>query len=531
MAEHRVASLAELQENAPTDVDAGGTEILLVRRGNAVHALAARCPHRGVPLSKGIVDGDAIVCGVHRAAFDLATGELLAPPACESLARYDVRIDGDDVHVEVPEGVEPHPLPAMAKRGTDARRFVVVGAGGAGWRAAETLRREGFEGAITVVTDEGRGEPYDRTELSKSYLKPADGEVDAPILRSRAAFAAHDIDVVEARAMGLDVSNKRLALADGPVDGLDYDALLVATGSDARRLNAPGEDLDGVHVVRTLDDAEALRADVEACKARAGDGPVRAVIVGGGFVGLESATSLSAHDGVDVTVVLQGELPMAGKFGDDFARRLKTEHEDAGVRFRTGASVTGFGAGEGAGGNGGSKGRVVRVELDDGSALDADLAIVAIGAAPRTGWLPFETGEDGGIDVDERLRVPGADGVWLAGDIARVPTPWGGTRIEHWRFAQETGEIAARNMLGGSATYAGTPFFWSAQQIAGSYMWTGHVGQDPEIEGDVAAQDFALRFVERGKLAAVLSHGIDDDVTRLVPRMAGTGPVPVEKGA
>ena len=523
MSEHRVASLAGLEQDVPTDVDAGGTEILLVRRGDAVHALAARCPHRGVPLSKGIVDGDRIVCGVHRAAFDLATGELLAPPACESLARYEVRIDGDDVHVEVPAGAEAHPLPAMAKRGTDARRFVVVGSGGAGWRAAETLRREGFEGAITVVTDEG-GEPYDRTELSKSYLKPSEGNgPEAPVLRTRAVAEAHDIDVVVGTAAGLDVDAKRLRLDGAPVDALDYDALLVATGADARTLDVPGADLEGVHVVRTLEDAKALRKDLEGCRSRVdGKRPVRAVVVGAGFVGLEAATSLSAHDDVEVTVTMPDELPMVDKFGEDFGRRLKAEHEDAGVTFRTGGQTDAFEA---------DGDRVARVKLDDGSTLDADLVVVAVGAAPRTGWLPFDTADDGGVTVDAQLRAPGADGVWLAGDIARVPTAWGEARIEHWRFAQECGEIAARNMLGGEATYTGTPFFWSAQQIAGSYMMTGHVSGEPELEGDVKPDDFRLHFVEQGKLAAVLSHGIDDDVTRLVPRMAGTGPVPVEGSA
>ena len=524
MGEHRVASLAELKENEPTDADAGGTEVVLVRRGDAVHALAARCPHRGVPLSKGIVDGDRIVCGVHRAAFSLETGELLSPPACESLARHEVRIDGDDVLVTIADGAEPHPLPAMARRGTDARRFVVVGGGGAGWRAAETLRREGFEGAVTVVTDEG-GEPYDRTELSKTYLKPADGDgPEDPVLRERAVAEAHDIDVVVGRAVGLDTDAKRLRLEGAPVDGLDYDALLVATGADARRLDVPGADLDGVHVVRTLADAKALRKDLDACRGRAADGaPVRVAIVGAGFVGLEAATSLSAHDDVRVTVTMPDELPMAGKFGDDFARRLKAEHEEAGVVFRTGAETSGFAAGEG--------GRVARVDLDDGSGLDAELVIVAVGAAPRTDWLPFEADDDGGIGVDAELRAPGVDGVWLAGDIARVPTAWGDARIEHWRFAQECGEIGARNMLGAHDTYGGTPFFWSAQQIGGSYMWTGHVGDDPTLEGDVAPTDFALRFVERGKLAAVLSHGIDDEITRLVPAMAGTGPLPTDRGA
>ena len=522
MGEHRVASLAELEENRPTDAEAGGTEILLVRRGDTVHALAAHCPHRGVPLSKGIVDGDAIVCGVHRAAFSLETGELLSPPACESLARHEVRIDGDDVYVTL-AGTEAHPLPTMAKRGTDTRRFVVVGSGGAGWRAAETLRREGFEGAITVVADEG-GAPYDRTELSKTYLKPAEGgEPEDPVLREPAAAEAHDIDVVVGRATGLDPKGKRLTLEGAPVDGLDYDALLIATGCDARSLDVPGSDAPGIHTIRSLGDAKALRRDLAAVRERADGGTIRAVIVGAGFVGLEAATSLSAHDDVSVTLTMPDELPMAGKFGEDFARRLKSEHEDAGVTFRTGAETTGF-ATDGEGG------RVSGVELDDGTTIEADIVVVAVGAAPRTGWLPFETEEDGGIAVEAGLGVPGADGVWLAGDIARVPTDWGKVRIEHWRFAQECGEIAARNMLGGNATYEGTPFFWSAQQIAGSYMWTGHVGDDPETEGDVAPTDFALRFVERGKLAAVLSHGIDDEITRLVPKMAGTGPLAADAG-
>ena len=525
MSEHRVASLADLQQDVPTDADAGGTDIVLVRRGDTVHALAGKCPHRGVPMSKGIVDGDTIVCGVHRAAFSLATGELLSPPACESLARHAVRIDGDDVHVTL-AGTDAHPLPAMAKRGTDARRFVIVGGGGAGWRAAETLRREGFEGAVTVVTDE-TAEPYDRTELSKTYLKPADGDgPDAPVLRERAVAAAHDIDIVTGRAVGLDINAKRVTLDGAAVNGLDYDALLVATGCDARRLDVPGADLDGVHVVRTLEDARALREDLRACRTRADGAPVRAVIIGAGFVGLEAATSLSAHDDVEVTVTMPSELPMAGQFGEDFARRLKAEHEKAGVIFRTGAGTQGLVAGEAADG----AGRVAGVELDDGSTLDADIVVMAVGAAPRTGWLPFDAADDGGIAVDAQLRAPGADGVWLAGDIARVPTEWGDVRIEHWRFAQECGEIAARNMLGGEATYEGTPFFWSAQQIGGSYMWTGHVGEEPTLEGDVAPQDFALRFVEKGRIAAVLSHGIDDDVTRLVPRMAGVGPLPAGEG-
>ncbi len=511
MTEHRVAKMGELAEGQPHGVDAGGTSVVLVRQGDRVHALAGACPHKGVPMEKGAVAQGRIVCAAHRAAFDLSTGEPTAPPACEGLAVYEVRIDGDDVHVTLPRSSQPHPLPHMSGRGGDPRHFMIVGSGAAGWRAAETLRRERFAGRVTVVSDDG-ARPYDRTDLSKAQLKGADA--GAPWMRDEDAIAAMGIEVLEGTAQSLDADARTLTV-DGQT--LPWDALLVATGCAARRLDVPGAHLPGVHSLRSLSDARALDADLSRI---ASGGRCRVAIVGGGFVGLEAAAALSGRDGVEVAVILAEAKPQARLFGTAFADRLLAEHRAAGVRFVTEAKVTGFDG----------DGRVSQVRLDGSGPVEADVVIVAVGAAPRTGWLPFATGGDGGVEVDAQLSA--APGVWIAGDIARLPTPWGKVRIEHWRFAQETGELAARNMLGQARAYEGTPFFWTMQQAKGSYTYTGHAEGFDSISGDPGADgSFVAAYTKDGRVPAVLAFGFDDRVTLLEPAMAGRGPLPSDDPA
>ena len=507
MPEHRAAALSELADDKPHLVELDGTKVVLIRRGGTVHALAGLCPHKKVPLDKGIVAGDTIVCGVHRAAFRLDTGEVTRPPACENLARYQVRIDAGTVHVTIPEDHEAHPIPAMAaKRGTN-RHFAIVGAGAAGWRAAETLRREGFGGRITVITDE-KAQPYDRTDLSKSYLGP--DEPDDVTIRTKEQADEAGIEIVHATVLALDPKAKTLTLKNGTERTLAFDRALIATGAAANVPDMAGTDLDGVHTLRSLSDAKALRGSL--------NGASRAVIVGGGFIGFEAAAALSKRDGLDVTLVVREAVPFEKQFGTAFGNRLVQEHRDAGVTVLTGTRtqcIEGEGAVEGV--------------VVPGRTLPADIVILATGARPRTDWLPFETGDDGAVAVNEGLAVEGCRDIFAAGDIARVPTPWGKVRIEHWRFAQECGEVAARSMLGQDARYDGTPFFWTMQQIAGSYTYTGHADGWDEMDGDVLRKDFAASLMQHGKVAAVLAHGIMDAVTATEPRMAGRGPLPREE--
>ena len=506
---HRVATLNELPENEMRTVEAGETKVLLIRRGDVVHALAALCPHKGVPLDKGIIDGDRIVCGIHRAAFEIGTGEVVEPPACESLRRYEVSIEDGGVHVEVPDGADPHPVPPMASRtaGTpDTRHFVIVGAGAAGWTAAETLRREGFTGRISVVTDE-EALPYDRTDLSKGYLKADDTPAD-PWRRDAAFCEEHDITVVHGTAETLNTHDRRLVLHGGTP--LAYDAILLAPGCDARSLDVPGADLAGIHTIRSLEDARKLREDVAALK----DG-AKVAVVGGGFVGMEAAASLGGR-GFDVTAILMDDVPFKAVLGEAMGKRLRAEHEENGVRFVNGKTV-GF---EG-------NGRVASVTLEEGNPVEADLVIVGIGAVPRTDWLDIETDKDGGITVDGGCAVPDVDAVWAAGDIARLPTPWGTARIEHWRHAQQLGALAARNMLGRGETYSEAPFFWTAQWIGGSYSYTGHAEDwdETRMEGDADTPSFVQSYVKDGKVMATFGHGMLARQSEIERAMARNGPL------
>ncbi|WP_158234188.1 FAD-dependent oxidoreductase [Oceaniglobus indicus] len=509
MAEHAATRLSDLAENQPTEVDLDGTPVLLIRRGDTVHALAAKCPHRGVPLSKGVVSGDRIVCAAHRASFAIDSGEVLAPPACENLARYDVRIDGDDVFVTVPSDSVAHPLPAMARGGDDSRRFVIIGAGAAGWRAAETLRREGFGGDIVVLSDEPHG-PLDRVELSKGYLA-GDGTPDVPLVRRDADRAELDIELRHASVAEVDTDTREVVLRHSS-ERIDYDRLLIATGSAPRRLDPDRAHLKGVHTLRTVADADRIRDDLAHWP---GKRPCRVAIIGGGFIGLEVAAGLSGRDGVEVTVIMNGDVPLKAVFGAEAGQRIMQEHRDAGVRFVTSAKVDNI-AGDS---------RVSRVCLGSGDHVETDLVLIAIGAKPRTEFLPFKRADDGSIEVNADLSVPGFDDVFLAGDIARVPTPWGKMRIEHWRFAQETGELAARNMLGRNQSYDSTPFFWTRQQAPGSYTYTGHAGTWDRISGTPEGKTFRVDYIADGLTHAILALGFDDDVTLAERKMAGKGPI------
>ena len=510
----RVAALSELPENEPVGVKVGDVPVVLVRQADRVHALAGLCPHKKVPLDKGIVSGGRIVCGIHRAAFDLQSGEVVEPPACESLARYEVTIEDDDVSVSVPHGHEPHPIPPMASRtaGTpDERHFVIVGAGAAGWTAAETLRREGFGGRITVI-DREEPLPYDRTDLSKSFL--ASDDPKPGWRRDEAFLGEHDIALKHGTVESVNFDAKRVVLRGG--EHFAYDAILLAPGSSARELNVPGSDLEGIHTLRSLEDAKALRADLDAL-----EGDVSVVVIGGGFIGMEGAASLSGRDGVSVTVVMPDEVPFRAVVGQEMGRHIRQEHEAEGVSFVTGEER---GAVSGFRGNG----RVEAVETKSGDPIPARLVIVGIGAAPATGWLDLETDDDGGLAVGADLAVPNVESAWAAGDIARLPTRWGTARIEHWRHAQQLGALAARNMLGRNEEYAEAPFFWTAQQIDGSYFYTGHATDwdEARVEGDVASGQFVTRYVKDGKVMATFGHGKLAEQARIEREMAERGPLP-----
>lgn len=324
--------------------------------------------------------------------------------------------------------------------------LVVVGASLAGLRAAEGARRAGYQAPITLIGAEPHL-PYDRPPLSKDFLTAA-GPPTATLLREEAVL--RDELALTLRlgttATALDVAAQIVVTDSGEVS---YDRLIVATGAAPRTL--PGMDrLSGVHALRTIDDAHAIRAAI--------DGGARTVVVGAGFIGSEIAASAKKR-GSEVTVVEALATPLARAVGEELGLALAALHERHGTRLRVGVGVERLEA------NG--VGAVTGVRLADGSRIDADLVVVGIGVAPATGWLAGSGIELGnGIECDENLATS-APNVWAAGDLVSWPNATTGLRmrLEHWTIAAEQGGAAGRNAADPDAAtpFTTVPYFWSDQ--------------------------------------------------------------------
>ncbi|MQS17027.1 NAD(P)/FAD-dependent oxidoreductase [Streptomyces kaniharaensis] len=365
------------------------------------------------------------------------------------------------------------------------RRVVVVGASAAGLTAAETLRREGYHGHLTLIGEEPHL-PYDRPPLSKQILAGS-RPPSASALRGPDDYARLDLDLRPGRrAIALDADRRRVQLDDGT--SLDYDGLIIATGVTPRRL-PNGHDLDGVHVLRTLDDALRLRQHLLRRP--------RLAVIGGGFTGAEVAATARTL-GLDATLVCQGPSPLAERLGQDIGQLVAELHTDHGVRLRTGARVSSLV---------GSQGRVSGVRLTDGSRVEADAVVVAIGSTPATGWL-HGSGLDIGDGVLCDAYCQAGPGVYAAGDVARWYHQDLGTtlRLEHRTNAAEQAIAAARNLLGAGEPYTPLPYFWSDQYDARIQAY-GIRTADAEtevVDGDPAKRSFVALHRTGGRVTGAL---------------------------
>jgi NADPH-dependent 2,4-dienoyl-CoA reductase/sulfur reductase-like enzyme len=371
---------------------------------------------------------------------------------------------------------------------------VVVGASLAGFHAVRALRQEGFDGRLTVIGAEPH-RPYDRPPLSKQVLA---GHWE----KDRIALGGSDqLDELAAEwrlgsaAVGLDLGARRVRLADGAE--VDFDGLVIATGGEPRTLPGLDRPLTGVHLLRTLDDSLALRADLDR-------EPGRVVVVGAGFIGSEVASTCRQR-GLDVTVVEALPVPLAQAVGPQVGAVCAEVHRDHGVDVRLGTGVVALEGGE----------RVERVALSDGTVVDADVVVVGIGVRPSTGWLEGSgLPLDNGVVCDATCAV--APGVVAAGDVARWPNPSFGDeamRVEHWENAIEMGGHAARTLLAGAggstgrlpAAYAPVPWFWS-DQYDRKIQLAGRVRADDEVavvEGSLEERRFAALYGRAGRLVGV----------------------------
>jgi NADPH-dependent 2,4-dienoyl-CoA reductase/sulfur reductase-like enzyme/nitrite reductase/ring-hydroxylating ferredoxin subunit len=463
---------------------AAGEAVLLARVGEDFFAVGAACTHYGGPLAEGILVGHQVRCPWHHAAFDVRTGEAQRAPALRPLPCWSVEREGGTIRVarRQPEaGTKEENTRRSAARSGSALpdSVVIVGAGAAGSAAAEMLRREGFQGRVTLLGAED-ADPYDRPNCSKDYLAGNAPEEWMPLWPAD-FYADNGIELVRgARVAAIDPKARTVKALGGREYG--WDALILATGCDPVRLPLATHNLPHVHYLRTLADSRAIIAAAEHAK--------RVVVVGGSFIGMETAASLRAR-GLEVHLVAPEQHPMEKVLGPDLGRWVRSVHEEHGVTFHLATTVANVAA--------------KTVALKDGTKIDTDLVVVGIGVRPSLALAAWAgLGVDDGVTVDERLRTT-APGIWAAGDIARWPDPHTGRRIrvEHWVVAQRQGQAAARNILGADEAFDMVPFFWSAHYDA-VVAYVGHAEKwdRATLDGDPAAMDCTVAFHEGDRVTA-----------------------------
>jgi 3-phenylpropionate/trans-cinnamate dioxygenase ferredoxin reductase subunit len=368
--------------------------------------------------------------------------------------------------------------------------FVIVGAGMAGGKAVETLREEGFDGRIVLVGAEP-DRPYERPPLSKDYLR-GEAERQTIYLQEDAGwYAEHDVELRPSTVVAsLDVADGAVVLADG--ERIGYDRLLLATGAEPKRLPVPGADLGGVHVLRTVEDSDALRAVLDAGG--------RLVVVGAGWIGCEVAAS-ARQRGMEVTLIESLSVPLERVLGPELGAFYRDVHLDHGVELRLGDGVEAF---EGAD-------RVERVRTSDGASVECDAVVVGIGVAPRTELAEGVVDVGDGILVDAGLRAS-VDGVFAAGDVANHDHPvLGRLRVEHWANALEQGPAAARAMLGQDVAYDRVPYFFSDQYDVGmEYAGHSRPGDEVVFRGDPATREFVAFWLRDGRVTAGMNVNVWD---------------------
>lgn len=474
----------ELSTEIPTVGHVDGKPVVALQTPDGPRVVGGRCTHYGGQLGNGLCVNGEIRCPLHHAAFDVRTGEAVGAPALNPIPVYATTVeDGRLLVTNEGKHVPPKRRPPYFPYSV-----VIIGAGAAGAAAAEALRLQGFTLPIVLIGEES---PVDRPNVSKEYLAGSAPE-DWMALRSPEFYAEADIELIIGETVtSVDVLERIVRTSGGRE--LTYGALLMAPGATPRRLTVPGADLPHVHYLRTLDDANAIIADLTA--------DTKVVVVGAGFIGMEAAASLRQRD-LDVTVVASKEVPFGGLIGSTLGRYVADLHRENGVKLQLGRRLASIDEDS--------------VTLDDGTRIACDLVIAGIGVVPNTELAQaMGLNIDNGIVVDDRLRTSEAY-IWAAGDAASYPRPNGeAVRVEHWVPSERQGQAAARNMLGLDIAFTEPPFFWS-EQYGVRINVTGYLTDWDEetVVGSPERGDVLVALRKGGVIAAVASIGRDRDNLR-----------------
>jgi apoptosis-inducing factor 3 len=462
----------------------GDDEVMIAHVGDRYFAVGAHCTHYRADLSGGVLVGDTVRCPNHHACFSLQTGEALRAPALDPIACWRVDRQGEMLFVR--EKLDRASASASHALKQKPSSIVIIGGGAAGLAAADMLRREGYEGPVTMITAD-TDPPVDRPNLSKDFLA-GEAQEDWIPLWPLELYAERGIELVlNARVSSLDVGSRSVALDDG--SRRSFGSLLIATGADPVRPSIPGENGQQVHYLRSYADSKVIVERTKTAK--------HVVVAGASFIGLEVSASLRARN-IAVDVVAPDRAPLERVMGLEVGRFVQSLHEAQGVVFHLGQTVSAI------------DGRTVT--LSGGDKLDADFVVLGVGVRPATA-LAEKAGLtlDRGIAVDQYLETS-APGIFAAGDVARWPDPHTGDRIrvEHWVVAERQGQVAARNMLGGQERFDAVPFFWS-QHYDLTIKYVGHAeGWDAvSIDGSFDARNCSVTYSRGGRRLAVATISRD----------------------
>mgnify|MGYP006286756681 CR=1 FL=1 len=481
----------DYEEGSLHGIEFGEGLILVTKTQKGLCVCGGECPHYGAPLHEGTLEGTTLTCPWHNARFDVESGKVLDPPALDDLETY--RVEGDE-ELTLTGKTEPRiPRPGSLSE----KRFVLVGAGASANAAAEMLRREGFDGHITLLTSE-KDKPYDRTILSKGLISGAMPEKLLP-LRGDRFYEELKIDIQTGlTAVEVDGANRTVICDNGKK--FQGDTLLLATGGVPRTLDVPGIDSPDVYTVRSAEGARRIKREIRKKE--------RVAVIGAGFIGMELAVDL-ARGGWKVSQAAPEAGPMEKLFGERIADRIRRVHEPQGIVSYFGNTLDRIEKGSSGG---------LELVLSGGETISADAAIIAIGIEPAVSFLEHSgfTVKDG-IPVARNFETE-KPGIFACGDIALYPYRHIGVpvRIEHWVEAERQGQMAARGMLGKQAEEDKAPFFWTKQgDFALKYAGFPLPWDRIAYRGDVETGPFLAGFYRGDKLIGAASFGMQEELIEM----------------
>ncbi|XP_048370309.1 apoptosis-inducing factor 3 isoform X2 [Sphaerodactylus townsendi] len=506
--EASVCHVKDLDNGQMREVDLGCGKALLVKENGEFYALGHKCPHYGAPLVKGVLSKGRVRCPWHGACFNIGTGDIEDFPGLDSLPKFQVKIEKEKVYIRASKQAlqTQRRTKVMAKcislsnYNISSTNVLIIGAGPAGLVCAETLRQEGFSDRIVMCTMD-RHLPYDRPKLSKSM----DCHPDQIALRPKEFFRMYDIEVLtEMQVVAVDIKNKTAVFKDA--FKMEYNKLLLATGSTPKTLSCKGKEVENVFNIGTVEDANRV---VKLATSK------NAVVVGASFLGMEVAAYLTekAHS---VSVVELEEVPFKKFFGEKVGRAILKMFENNHVKFYMQTEVSELRE---------QDGKLKEVVLKSGKILRADVCVIGIGATPATGFL-----KQSGINMDSKgfivvnkMMQTNFPGIFAAGDAVAFPLALRNNKkvnIPHWQMAHMQGRIAALNMLAHGTEISTVPCLWTAM-FGKSIRYTGH-GEgfdDVIIQGDLDELKFVAFYTKNDEVVAVASMNYDPIVSKVADVM------------